>query len=104
MVEAIEKYLRPLGVELTRTNLADQYRVGGYFLWIKLPNGVASSEVAEWAKAGENLATSPGITFGVSGGNDRVDFGGFLRLSFSYEEQPSLVEGIVRLARVIRRL
>jgi len=43
--EAIENY--PLGMELTRIGLADQYRVGGYFLWIKLPNGVASSEVAE---------------------------------------------------------
>lgn len=104
MVEAIESHLGPVGVVLAKISLAEEYLVGGYFLWMKLPDGVKSSEVGKMAKEEENLIVSPGVTFGVSGDNEKGDFEQFLRLSFSYEDESNLVEGIIRLAKIIRRL
>lgn len=104
MVEAVEKYLEPVGVELTKISSAEHHLVGGYFLWIKLPNGLKSSEVSRKALEEENLVISPGVTFGVPGDGSKEDFEQFLRLSFSYDEQTNLVTGIERLGRVIREL
>lgn len=104
MVEAIERHLGPLGVALANISSAEEYFVGGYFLWMKLPDGVISSEVGKMAKEEESLAVSPGVTFGVSGDDKKWDFERFLRLSFSYDDETNLVEGTVRLARIIRRL
>ena len=104
MVDAIERHLEPVGVVLTRISSAEEYFVGGFFLWMKLPDGVKSSEVGKLAKEEENLIVSPGVTFGVVGDTKKGDFEQFLRLSFSYDDEANLVEGTVRLARVIRRL
>ena len=104
MVEAIRRHLGPVGVVLTTISSADEYLVGGYFLWMELPCGIASSKVSRIADEEENLAVSPGVLFGVSGDHAKGEFERFLRLSFSYEEERNLEEGIVRLARVIQRL
>ena len=101
MLEAIERYLKPMGVVVAKINSAEGHLVGGYFIWIELPAGVNSSEVGRLSANQQNLVVSPGITFGVTGDDDRGQFDHFLRLSFSYEDEENLVEGVVRLARVV---
>ncbi|KAI9750499.1 MAG: putative secondary metabolism biosynthetic enzyme [Chaenotheca gracillima] len=104
MVDAIETHLGPLGVELVKISLAKEYTVGGFFLWMTLPDGVSSSTVGKMAKEEENLVVSPGATFVVTGHDEKGWYDHFLRVSFSYENEDTLVEGIVRLERVVRRL
>ena len=102
MVEAIEKHLVPLGVVLATISGAKEYVIGGYFLWLQLPEGMMSSQLAKMAKEEENLVISPGAAFSVPGGH--ASFEPYLRLSFSYEDEAALSEGIARLARIVRRL
>jgi len=70
---------------------------GGYFLWLKLPEGV-SAEAA--AKAG--------IALGVEATPGRLCFPGddpdrYLRLAYSYLGPDELVEGANRLARAVEQ-
>ncbi|KAK4459249.1 putative aminotransferase [Cladorrhinum samala] len=77
---------------------------GGYFVWIKLPEGVKASEVAQAAKKEGNLIVAEGPLFEVAGDEDAAKFDGFLRLSFAWEEEEGLVEGVKRLSAVLKRV
>jgi 2-aminoadipate transaminase len=72
--------------------------LGGMFIWITLPDGCSSMEVFEQALK-ENVAVLPGIPFYIDGGG--VDT---MRLNFSNSTPEDIVEGMGRLARVIRSL
>lgn len=102
MKKAVERELGGLGggvVDVGDTGLA-----GGYFLWIRLPEGAKATDVARMARDTEALMVSPGPSFGVALEEQETDFEPFVRLSFSYEDEENLVEGVVRLARVVRAL
>ena len=102
MSKAVERELGGLGggvVPVGDTGLA-----GGYFLWIRLPEVVKATEVARMARETEALMVSPGPSFGVAWEEQETDFEPFVRLSFSYEDEENLVEGVVRLGRVVRAL
>ena len=103
LVAAIEMHLGPLGVELPRVTVSKDQLVGGFFIWMRFPEGVMSSVVEKMAREDENLIIAPGSVFGVTGDGQR-DFEQYVRLSFSWEDDRNLVEGIVRLGRVIRRI
>lgn len=77
---------------------------GGYFVWVKLPEGVKAKEVAQVAKKDENLIVAEGPLFEVVGDEEAAKFGGFLRLSFSWEEEEDIVEGVKRLSGVLKRV
>jgi len=55
MVEAINKHLIPLGVDIPQT---DREVVGGYFIWLTLPSPLKGAVVAQRAKEEENLAVA----------------------------------------------
>lgn len=103
MVDAIETHLGPLGVELSKISLSKDHMVGGYFLWMRLPEGVMSRTVAKICKQDENLTVSPGWTFGIPG-DEQASFEDYLRVCFAWEDEADLAEGIVRLGRVVRRI
>lgn len=94
MVDAVEKYLLPLGV--TFPNM-DRDVGGGYFIWIALPEPLQAEEVALRARQEENLIIAPGDDQGP-------DLKRKVRLCFSWEEQNLLSEGVERLGKVIYRL
>ncbi|KAF5849250.1 hypothetical protein GGP41_006188 [Bipolaris sorokiniana] len=98
MMEAIKKYLFPLGVRVPQT---DREVVGGYFIWLTLPPPLKGAEVAQRAKEDDNLAVAqvPSDTQhkGTSFSND-------IRVCFAWEEVNMLAEGIQRLADVISRM
>ncbi|KAL8788426.1 MAG: hypothetical protein Q9195_007305 [Heterodermia aff. obscurata] len=102
MKEAVERELGGLGggaVDVDDTGLA-----GGCFLWMRLPEGLKSTEVAMMAREMEALEVPPGPLFGVAWEEPEMDFEPFVRLSFSYEVEANLVDGVARLGRVVRAL
>lgn len=90
MVSMIEK-LFPEEVKSTRPE-------GGMFLWITLPENLSSLDLFELARK-ENVAFVPGRAFYVDGGGNNS-----LRLNFSNSDEEKIVEGIKRLAKVIKKL
>ncbi|KAF7546009.1 hypothetical protein G7Z17_g8739 [Cylindrodendrum hubeiense] len=113
MVAAINKYLVPLGVKL---NAGSSYQssedsakiAGGYFLYITFPDAFPSADaLATWAKTTQALTIAPGSIFTVRGdeGSDRRShktFGRGARLSWAWNEEDVIVEGIQRLALVVQ--
>ena len=98
MIMAIEEHLLPLGVTLPQRS---RDVVGGYFIWLSLPDPLLAQEAAERARQEENLIIAPGPIFAVYGDEKVVDLEGKVRVCFSWEEEAMLAEGIERLARVI---
>ena len=100
MIQAIQKYLVPLGVRVGEVSSQGNDVYGGYFIWLELPETVAAENVASRSKQEENLIVAPGKIFEVS--NDpSIKFEHSLRVCFSWEGEEDLEEGIVRLARVV---
>ncbi|RFU26607.1 hypothetical protein B7463_g9744, partial [Scytalidium lignicola] len=77
--------------------------VGGYFVWIDLPSGLSAVELAIRATDEENVVVAPGKIFEVPG-DESVVFDDGVRLCFSWVEEDELVEGIVRLGRMIKTM
>ena len=98
MISAIEEHLLPLGVTLPQTS---RDVVGGYFIWLSLPAPLQAEEVAGRAREEENLIIAPGPIFAVYGDEKAVDLERKVRVSFSWEDESMLAEGIQRLAQVI---
>ena len=69
---------------------------GGYFIWAHLPEGAdAETLLAEAEK--HQVGFQPGIKFASAGG-----LRNYLRFCFAFYGEAQLVEGVERLARVIR--
>ncbi len=69
---------------------------GGLFTWVELPSGIDTRELAPKAMA-QNVAYVPGSGFYPSGTTKNC-----MRLNYSNASDERLVEGIKRLAKVIR--
>ena len=101
MMAAVQQHLLPLGVTLPQV---DREVVGGYFIWLRLPEPLDAQALAAQAKAEENVVIAPGSLFGVNGDSKEADFEREIRLCFSWEEEEKLGEGIERLAETVRRM
>lgn len=101
LIGAINTWLVPLGVKLPQM---DRDVVGGYFVWLTLPEPIKGAIVAERAKEDENVIVAQGEMFEVPGDTSHAHFERDLRLCFAWEDETMLAEGIERLARVIRAL
>ena len=77
---------------------------GGYFIWLRLPEGIDAEEVAVRAREEEELIVAPGRLFEVKGDEESARFPGRMRLCFSWEAEGDVVEGVRRLGRVLRRM
>ncbi len=70
---------------------------GGYFFWLKLPNGLDAEALLPLATECQ-VGYRPGIRFSSQGGlRDRA------RLSFAFYDTETLVEGVRRLGQAIER-
>ncbi|KAF1995637.1 PLP-dependent transferase [Amniculicola lignicola CBS 123094] len=99
IMTAINKELVPLGVVLPQT---DRDVVGGYFIWLTLPEPLRGAVVAQRAKESENLIVAHGEIFEVPGDTEFAHFERGLRICFAWEDEKILAEGIERLASVVR--
>jgi DNA-binding transcriptional MocR family regulator len=79
---------------------------GGYFVWLRLPDGLSGDHVAFRASEKENLVVATGSMFEVSGDAEKegTHFENYLRLCFAWEDEANLERGIERLSRVITEL
>ena len=102
MISAIETHLIPLRVDLPLKTRGAV--VGGYFIWICLPKPLRAAEVADCTKRDQALTIMPGPNFAVWGDEGVVDLERKVRLTFSWEEEDKLVEGIKRLATVVKTM
>ncbi len=94
---AIDKHLAPHGVVTS----SPPGIVGGYFIWILLPPPLRADDVAAACLAQEKLVIAPGSLFAVYGDEKAVDLERGVRLTFSWEEEDLLEEGVERMARVL---
>lgn len=101
MIAAIQQHLVPLGVQLPQS---DRQVIGGYFLWLALPPSLNGTILAQRAKEQENLIVAHGELFEVPGDTDAAPFPHAVRLSFAWEDEDQLAEGIARLAVVVRAM
>lgn len=110
MVGAIRRHLYPLGVRLVSDpSLKEEGVAGGFFLYISFGVGTAevASEIARISLQQFNLQIGPGHIFGVpddplSGDRGRATYYGGARLCWAWHEEKELVEGIERLAIVVK--
>lgn len=76
---------------------------GGFFVWVRLPDGVDSVALLSRAIEQEKTAFVAGPPFFADSGQGGARSGErFMRLSFSYVAEDRIEEAIARLARAIR--
>ena len=102
MMEAVRKYLEPLGVKTSSENKL----AGGYFVWIDLPPPLRAKDVVQRALDEENVLVGDGPIFQVQGdpAQSAESFEDNIRLSFAWDELEKLPEGVRKLALVIERM
>lgn len=104
MFSAIEKYLLPLGISFNTSSFFTP-TAGGIFFWLKLPSPLTAMKVADCAEREENLIFGIGPSFSLPEGNNSCnDFEDMIRLCFSCVEEESLLDGVVRLSCVLKKL
>lgn len=103
MVQAIQQDLVPLGVTMPQTN---GNVAGGYFVWLTLPHGLHAEALAQRTLSDESLVIAPGPLFRVQGdrAGKEMSFESNFRLCFSYLEEELMIQGVQRLAKVLRKM
>lgn len=97
---AITKNLLPLGFTLPQPT---RNVVGGFFVWLSLPEGLFAADLARVCREEESVIVAHGAMFEVPG-DDAVKFEGNVRLCFAWEEEERLKEGVRRIKRAAERL
>ncbi|KFA67281.1 hypothetical protein S40285_08837 [Stachybotrys chlorohalonatus IBT 40285] len=102
ILHAMRGHLKPLGVSMFNPGSEDI--VGGYFVWLSLPEPLEADLVKRHCWEQQNLIVAPGTLFNVRGDESVVDLKRNLRLCFAWEDEDVLQEGIRRLAVTITAL
>ncbi|KAK4506054.1 hypothetical protein PRZ48_004019 [Zasmidium cellare] len=100
MASAIKEHLLPLGFTMPQP---DREVVGGYFIWLGLPETLNAEELTQRCQDEESLIIAPGRIFEVPG-DESLRFERSVRLCFASEEEGMLGEGVRRMGGVARRM
>jgi DNA-binding transcriptional MocR family regulator len=101
LLEAVRHHLGEF-VEFQASNMQGKAIFGGYFLWLTLKGDLNAKEVAQRAMEDENLVVASGNMFQVKGDEAAATFDQNIRLCFAWEDEENILEGVKRLARVLR--
>jgi DNA-binding transcriptional MocR family regulator len=99
MTQALQA-LREHRADLSISGLG-AHNYGGYFVWVRLPERFDSSALADYARKHQNLIVGQGALFEVCGDEASAPFNHHIRLSFSWESEENIVEGVARLLDVL---
>lgn len=108
--QAIKNYLGPLGVKIDigrAYNLPNDTEqvMGGFFIYITFPEGVAADNIAAVALKDYNvrfLASGAMRVRGSKKSRNEVLLSRGARLCWAWEEEDMLVEGVKRIASVLK--
>ena len=92
---AMDQYWKPHGVQYEPC-------YGGYFFWVRLPEGVTATEVGK-----KGLEDGVWIMEGTScmvPEDESVEYERYIRICIALEKEDKAVEGIKRLGKVFERL
>jgi len=92
---AMDEYWVPLGMKYNPC-------IGGYFIWVTLPEGMTSEEVYK-----EGMEEGVWIMEGTScmvPNDTSVKYNEFIRICIALEKEDKAVEGMKRLAKVFEKL
>lgn len=108
---AVKKSLLPLDVTIASNFDSPHALLGGYFLWLRLPDSlpISANELARIAKEKENVSFAPGDAFLVDAeetgveslGNEGEDARRHIRVCFAHENEDLLDAGVQRIAKII---
>ncbi|KAG9242293.1 pyridoxal phosphate-dependent transferase [Calycina marina] len=116
LMSAVHVHLTPLGVRVLGVDdemhlpadsdsfeggKGEEKIFGGYFVLLRLPNGVAAKKLATSCAEEEQLTIAPGHLFEVEG-DGSLKFEQEVRLCFAWEAEQELVEGVERMGRVLK--
>ncbi|KAI2602148.1 pyridoxal phosphate-dependent transferase [Hypoxylon sp. NC1633] len=104
MMDAIHKHLPSSDFKIRESGLPGAKVYGGYFVWLTLNGGLSAQTVGDVAQREENLIIGSGDMFQVHGDEDVLSFDSAIRLTYSWESEEDIVEGIRRLGDVIRKI
>jgi 2-aminoadipate transaminase len=95
LVSTYRQRLIKMDALLTKHLTAVTYMVpqGGYFFWVRLPEGMNAVEFRKQAKL-QNVDVRPGPLFSCVGGLQN-----FIRLCFAYYDEEEIEQGILRLGK-----
>lgn len=100
LVDAVQTELGPLGVSLPQEH---REVVGGFFIWVTLPDKVDAEELADRCKEEGGVFIAPGSIFEVPG-DESVNFKHSIRLTFSWVDLDELVEGVKRIRTMLESI
>eukprot|EP00919_Chromeraceae_sp_WS-2016_P073314 GHVR01173342.1.p1 GENE.GHVR01173342.1~~GHVR01173342.1.p1 ORF type:complete len:245 (-),score=33.02 GHVR01173342.1:151-885(-) len=89
LLSNIESHLVPLGCTF-------ETPLGGYFVLVKLPQGMSSSELLTLSKS-SGVGFLPGTSFGIN-------FSNYIRLSFSWYDSEGMEIGVKRLSSCVQQM
>lgn len=99
LLNAIGKFLMPLSIYVG--GALDEV-TGGYFVSMKLPAHIDSESFCDRAEREYGLLLAWGKLFAVHGDDNVASGEDFVRLCFAYEDESRLVDGIERMATLLR--
>ena len=100
LMNAIETHLLPLGFQLPQV---DREMVGGYFIWLSLPEVMSATVLASRCKDEQNLIIAAGKIFEVPG-DDTIKFESSVRICWAWEREEVLEEGVRRIGVVAKKM
>ncbi|CAD0083706.1 unnamed protein product, partial [Aureobasidium vineae] len=103
LVAAIKQDLYPLGFRLDE-KLTNGKIMGGFFIWLRLPDGVDVDVLAEKAEQFGVLVSRGPLAAVPRTQTNSLPFGDHMRLCFTFESAEDQQKGIMRLAEAYKSL
>lgn len=100
LMTAIEKLLLPLGVTMPQSTRSV---VGGYFVWLTLPQGVRARDLTQRCKEQQKVIIAPGSIFEVPG-DESIKFEHNIRLCFAWETEERMALGVQKIALELEQI
>ncbi|OAA39050.1 Pyridoxal phosphate-dependent transferase, major domain protein [Cordyceps fumosorosea ARSEF 2679] len=104
MIDAIRSHVSPLGARTRAASLKGCDVFGGYFVWMDIDSDFSTKFIAGVLRSEEDIIIGHGQMFTVHGDEESASFDKSVRLSFSWEAEEDIVDGIKRIGLALARI